>query len=476
MFVAFILTVAFITQGTEGWVLGSFSWTPAPAPSTTFVASSTTPAPPRAVAPPHGPSSLPSNEEGDDHDQILKEPPNDDDDDNTNNNDDDDAAGPPRPPSARPGRALPNHGPGVRQQQTSPPPTSPTPAKPTYPTHEIVAFAKTHSFLANEGRPTVIVTVATYSYKEMLLNWLGALRALNYSVETQVVVLCASRNETLRTFLWERAGVTCYQTNWTVGGDSATSRLENPGFVWKRRIQLLAALLDAGLDVVMSDVDAVWLRDPLAPRADLFSPKRADVVAGRGEYPFFVSNALGATVCMGTAFFASNERTTELVKLAVHYTMESADDQYGFNAALMSLLPDRYTLPFSSKRKIAFDGVNEAIGVFRLPSVGNGGSGKPGTSASSSNVRVLYASHQAIPRFCDRLTDQEFQDLVFIAHCHLHDGKPSSTSLRGSASAHHAVMTRYKLFVVAPTTSSSDSSSSSSSSKLSESPSESASG
>jgi hypothetical protein len=326
----------------------------------------------------------------------------------------------------------------------------------------LLAFAREHSFEANGKRRTVIVTVATYSYREMLLNWLNALEKLKFSTQTSVIVLCASSNSSLHDFLLKEKNLECYQTNWTVGGDYEGSRLQDPGRVWKKRIGFLALLLDAGFDVVMSDLDAIWLRDPFQPvpsigtttttmstavvgdnklvssnnNKPLFSPNRADIVAGRGEFPFFISKVLGATICMGTAYFASNPRTSYLIHRAVSFTHQSEDDQYGINAALFSLMDNKYELPFKKQSKINLAGKNDAIGLFQIPLL----------FGNNNRISVLYVSHLQIPRFCNRLTKDEWNQYVVLAHCHLHDGAPSFVSLRGSAQAHHAVLKKYSLF------------------------------
>ena len=55
-------------------------------------------------------------------------------------------------------------------------------------------------------------------------------------------------------------------------------------FLWASRVRLLATLLDRGVNVLMNDVDAVWIQDP---NVEIFSklPPNTDIMAQRGVMP-----------------------------------------------------------------------------------------------------------------------------------------------------------------------------------------------
>ena len=55
-------------------------------------------------------------------------------------------------------------------------------------------------------------------------------------------------------------------------------------FLWASRVFLISALLDRGVSVLMNDVDAIWLKDPIE---EMFSelPPDTDIIAQRGTMP-----------------------------------------------------------------------------------------------------------------------------------------------------------------------------------------------
>jgi hypothetical protein len=65
--------------------------------------------------------------------------------------------------------------------------------------------------------------------------------------------------------------------------------------VWLQRIRVLYSFIDAGVPVVMSDLDAIWMHDAVA---DLLSmPARQgrgyDLMLSPGYFPFDVHKQMG---------------------------------------------------------------------------------------------------------------------------------------------------------------------------------------
>lgn len=95
-------------------------------------------------------------------------------------------------------------------------------------------------------------------------------------------------------------------------------------FLWATRVRLIAALLDRGVSVLMNDVDAIWLKDPIEEMFNELLPD-TDIIAQRGTMPTnlgfrYGSNAgkWGSTLCMGFIYFKSNIATRQLMKAANH--------------------------------------------------------------------------------------------------------------------------------------------------------------
>ena len=55
-------------------------------------------------------------------------------------------------------------------------------------------------------------------------------------------------------------------------------------FLWASRVRLVATLLDRGVNVLMNDLDAVWIQDP---NKEMFRqlPPNTDIIAQRGNMP-----------------------------------------------------------------------------------------------------------------------------------------------------------------------------------------------
>lgn len=69
--------------------------------------------------------------------------------------------------------------------------------------------------------------------------------------------------------------------------------------VWRQRAQMMVECVNAGLVVLIQDLDAIWRRDPRPLMDSLHATHHADVVGARGFYPPEIGASLGATLCMG---------------------------------------------------------------------------------------------------------------------------------------------------------------------------------
>ena len=132
----------------------------------------------------------------------------------------------------------------------------------------------------------VILAYVSSDYLPHLLNWLVALRRLNV---TNVAIFC--RDEKLRHFLAER-GTACFDAEQKFKIDKVTSRTRIRN-LWVLRLRHLIQILSSGVDVVLSDVDAIWIKNPFnvhgASKSAVFDVKTFDIAAGRGTYPGYVA-------------------------------------------------------------------------------------------------------------------------------------------------------------------------------------------
>jgi len=161
----------------------------------------------------------------------------------------------------------------------------------------------------------VIVTAANYAYRDILVNWMASVQKLRID---NYVVLCL--DDQLALFM-DRIGRPC------IHGPS-----QGPGHIWLTRFQTARILLDGGMNVLMSDTDAIWLKDP----TDLL---QGDIVASRGNMPEDVASRYGATACMGFIYFHSvvpvRMLVDEIVDKGISVAGKNFDDQIELNKALV---------------------------------------------------------------------------------------------------------------------------------------------
>lgn len=104
--------------------------------------------------------------------------------------------------------------------------------------------------------------------------------------------------------------------------------------VWRVRIRALSCLVTQGFDVIMSDADALWLRDPME-YFSLPSVRSSSVVASRGTLPMPLSKRWGTAMCMGFILFrATGPGMDKLQRSMEAFVAKNGDDQVAANKAL----------------------------------------------------------------------------------------------------------------------------------------------
>jgi hypothetical protein len=183
------------------------------------------------------------------------------------------------------------------------------------------------------------VTFVDSSYLPLLQLWLPRLRALGVH---RMRVFCLD----VATHAWCRAqAVDCATVPWTGGLRE----------LWVQRIRIFSELLAAGEEVVHSDIDAVWVRNPL--REGSACGREEDLLFSQGTvWPPDVHDRWGFVLCCGwfrarptllaQAFFQGLEADVQ----------GSGDDQISVNR-LLALLGAQwsrvrtgdYQLPFRDR-------------------------------------------------------------------------------------------------------------------------------
>jgi L-rhamnose mutarotase len=107
---------------------------------------------------------------------------------------------------------------------------------------------------------------------------------------------------------------------------------EDKTWKWRERVKFVSALLNKGTSVLHSDLDAIWLKNPLS-----FIKEDNDIVASTGTYPKDIYKKIGFTVCMGWIYYKSSP----IVKILLENTLNQGvnhnfDDQVEFNREIFN--------------------------------------------------------------------------------------------------------------------------------------------
>lgn len=181
-----------------------------------------------------------------------------------------------------------------------------------------------------------IVVFANYNYLPVLMNWIEAVKRINVND-----FLIISLDEKLHNYLQEK---------------NIPSLLRpcdlDLGKLWIHRIDIILELLEKGYDIIHSDADAVWIKDP-QPYLNQFSQ---DMIFSQGTYwPLDVHKKWQFVLCCGFFHIKSNKKTLNFIKRLAERVRLDKDDQVSCNRLLMeeglswNLPDDTYKLTFRDR-------------------------------------------------------------------------------------------------------------------------------
>lgn len=101
---------------------------------------------------------------------------------------------------------------------------------------------------------------------------------------------------------------------------------------WRKRLKFIFKLLNENINVLHSDLDAVWLKNPL-----IFIEKDYDIVASTGTFPQNIYEKIGYTLCMGWIYYKSSTIVKQLFENILNKDIQvKFDDQIEFNLELFN--------------------------------------------------------------------------------------------------------------------------------------------
>lgn len=107
---------------------------------------------------------------------------------------------------------------------------------------------------------------------------------------------------------------------------------EGQSWNWIERLKFIHNLLKKNINVLHSDLDAVWLHNPLSLIENGY-----DIVSSTGTFPEDVYDKVGYTLCMGWIYYKSSSIVKELFESALNAkTHDNFDDQLEFNREIFN--------------------------------------------------------------------------------------------------------------------------------------------
>ncbi len=159
----------------------------------------------------------------------------------------------------------------------------------------------------------LLVAFSDSKYRGVLLNWLIAIHRLG--IRNYLVV---SLDETIHAFLADR------------GFPSVLIKMDGPLHnLWRLRLVILRELCAHGVDVIHSDIDAIWLRDPIP---EYFSPDADYLVVSQGTaWPYEIVAKQGFVLCCGLFYLRSSDVSLTLLNDILRDVVLTNDDQTSLN-------------------------------------------------------------------------------------------------------------------------------------------------
>ena len=225
----------------------------------------------------------------------------------------------------------------------------------------------------------LIVTFVSSPYIPVGRNWVSAVLSVQPEADILVVALDSETNASF--------------------DDCPVNVLFRPldegdlGALWVHRLDVLIELLDQGTDLIHSDADAVWVKNPLP----LMQAARANMVFSQGTvWPADIHSKRGLVLCCGLFYLQNTPDVRDFLVRIGRRVSEERDDQVSINRELDDIIgkwrvEEPYSIAFRGTR---FTASHELI-----------------SGASKSGLTVAVIPHHIVPRIISALDEH-----VMVAH------------------------------------------------------------
>jgi hypothetical protein len=142
-------------------------------------------------------------------------------------------------------------------------------------------------------RSVRVVVSVSEDYFPVFVNWLLFFGRICPGLSSLYIICLDAKSEKLVPSI----GLTCSAVHHTSGN-----------YMWPVRNKFAQDLLQQGHDVVLSDTDAYWIRNPF----HAIQQHHSDIVSSRGSFPFSESSKHGASLCIGFIYIRGGNHTAGL--------------------------------------------------------------------------------------------------------------------------------------------------------------------
>lgn len=249
------------------------------------------------------------------------------------------------------------------------------------------------NWLSDETYPAVVMQVVSEQYIDLELNFIRLMELNSNFTRDHMYLMCLDDKsiEQLKSH-----GVRCVPAN--------NIPFHSTKDIWRMRIRALSCIMKIGHNVIISDIDALWLKDPM----EYFNMPhviQSRVSAQRALYPAKITNRwhskqgnkMGIGFCMGFVFFRSGPGMDTLQEAMEKFVLESGDDQIALDAAIDSL-----GVVFDKESDMRYIGSREI------------GKGTVNDLYTDRTFDIAFLPHNKFTRNCNKTP---ISNETIIAHC-----------------------------------------------------------
>lgn len=271
-------------------------------------------------------------------------------------------------------------------------------------------------------RPHRVVIFVDTSMIDVFMNWLIFYSSTCRGNLEHLDVICMDKRAKV---MVKSIGISCNDDySFTLNTKLLEKNQMKLKTIWLRRLYILYKYMLSGSDVIFSDGDAIWLKDPtpFISKLNLIIKPQPQLISSRAWYPQRLFKKWGATFCMGFIYFKAGPFTLDFTNTMIedlHLQMAlndtKPDDQVAANYIL-----EKWNITWSRKM---------VVGANSIPDIGT-------VIRNNSEYKTILLPHSQFMRKCHSMASRE----IFLAisnatvvHCRLPTGSGSKKESRMKA-------------------------------------------